>query len=211
MAARRRPTNGSWTTRCAAWSTPPAPTPPQSLPDIVAAHMTGDRLTVFLHDPHPAAPPPWHADDSGREWSVSTGDELPVTASTAADYLAPYPTLVGIGYHTRHTTDLDGDLPTAGKWLLDLERAGQITLTGDRSRCLDLARFIAAALAVNAWSDHVTVTMAGFGAELVGLNPERLRHTDNLDDAATLLRADLDDAATAQAHAGVDVLSARAA
>ena len=51
--------------------------------------------------------------------------------------------------------------------------------------------------------------MAGFGAELVGLNPERLRHTDNLDDAATLLRADLDDAATAQAHAGVDVLSAR--
>ena len=82
---------------------------------------------------------------------------------------APYPTLVSVG----HT-------PTGEQWLLDLEQVGFLSLTGDIDRCMDLARFIAAELAHNAWSDTVDVTLVGFGPEMAALNPERLTHTDNL-------------------------------
>ena len=85
---------------------------------------------------------------------------------------APYPTLVSVG----HT-------PAGEQWLLDLEHIGYLSLTGDTERCMDLARFIAAELAHNAWSDTVDVTLVGFGAEMTALNPERLTHTDHLDTA----------------------------
>ena len=85
---------------------------------------------------------------------------------------APYPTLVSVG-HTE----------AGEQWLLDLEQVGVLSLTGDTDRCMDLARFIAAELAHNAWSDMVDVTLVGFGAEMTALNPERLTHTDHLETA----------------------------
>ena len=102
-------------------------------------------------------------DESGLWWSVSTEQELPVSEANADSYLAPLPTLAAVG------SDEQGNC-----WLLDLERAGAIALTGDPKRCLDLARFLAAELSVNTWSDHVSVTTVGFGQELAGLNPARL-------------------------------------
>ena len=40
-------------------------------------------------------------------------------------------------------------------------------LTGDRDRCLSLARVMSAQMGVNAWAELVTVTMLGFGQELM--------------------------------------------
>jgi hypothetical protein len=57
------------------------------------------------------------------------------------------------------------------EYLLDLEHAGALQLLGDTGRCLDLARYMVAELANNVWSDHLTVTVAGFGEELVAANP----------------------------------------
>ena len=48
--------------------------------------------------------------------------------------------------------------------LLDLERLGLFTVTGDPGRAGDLLRYLAAELACNTWSDHVEVTVAGFDA-----------------------------------------------
>jgi hypothetical protein len=185
-----------------------------ALPDIVAARMIGDQLELRLAEPHPLPPPaPWRVDDSGLWWSVSAGDELPVSADTAPDIASPYPTLVGVGYAGGGSVDAASAPEGAGepveKWLLDLERAGAIALTGDRDRCLELGRFIAAGLAVNDWSHHVSVTMVGFGEELVPINPFRLRYTEDLDSAAELLRAEFEHAVAATGNAGMGVLDGR--
>jgi nucleoid-associated protein YgaU len=169
------------------------------LPDVVAVRHGGDQLNLRLAAAHPGpVPAPWTVDDSGLWWSISTEQELPVTEANASSYLAPLPTLAAVG------SDDEGYC-----WLLDLERAGAIALTGDPLRCLDLGRFLAAELAVNTWSDHLSVTMVGFGQELVGLNPARLRYSSDLDAAAVALTVDAVDAVDACTHAGLDVRTGR--
>ena len=77
--------------------------------------------------------------------------------------IAPFPALATVGSST------------AGEhWLLDLERIGSLTVTGDPDRAAALARFLAAELAHNTWSDSVQVTLVGFGAEMARLHPRRL-------------------------------------
>ena len=112
---------------------------------------------------------------------------------------APYPTLVSVG-HTE----------TGEQWLLDLEQVGYLSLTGDPDRCMDLARFIAAELAHNAWSDTVDVTLVGFGPEMTALNPERLTHTDNLETATAAATRALADARQDRDVTHRSVLDARA-
>ena len=173
--------------------------PDGQLPEIAAVRMIGDQLELRVSEPHPAAPPaPWVVDDSGYWWSVNIDDELPVTEDNADQVMAPYPTLVAVGME-----------PAGATWLLDLEAAGALALTGDPARCLDLGRFLAAELAVNAWSDQLTVTLLGFGAELVPLKPERIRQATDLATAA----ADLTDHLTASQQAAqtvdVDILTGR--
>ena len=51
--------------------------------------------------------------------------------------------------------------------------------------------------------------MVGFGAELVPLNPDRLRYTDDLNSAASLLAGDLRTVLEASATVGIDVLTGR--
>lgn len=173
--------------------------PDARLPEVVAVRMVGDQLDVRLAQAHPVAPPaPWTVDESGCWWSVSVGDDLPVGDGNAEQYLAPYPTLVAVGHED-----------SGARWLLDLESAGALALTGDPERCLDLGRFIAAELAVNAWSDQLSVTMVGFGEDMVALNPDRLRHTTDLDGAAVALRAEMATAVQASGNVGLDVLTAR--
>jgi hypothetical protein len=176
-----------------------AVSPDRRLPQIVAARLLASQLDVLLAAPHPTPPPaPWTADESGMWWSVSASDELPVDDRNAAQYLAPFPTLVTVGFE-----------PGAGTWLVDLEEVGALALTGDPDRCLDLGRFIAAELAVSAWSDGVSVTLVGFGEELVQLNPARLRHTGDLASAAAQLIDEVRNAVEAIGNTGLDVLSGR--
>jgi hypothetical protein len=184
-----------------------------ALPDVLAARMTGEELQLRLAEPHPSTPPAlWRVDESGLWWSVSVGADLPVTAENASEVAAPYPTLVGVGYLGAAVGEEidDDDQSGSEKWLVDLERAGAVALTGDADRCLDLGRFIAAGLAVNDWSHHVTVTMVGFGDELVPINPARLRYSEDLDAATVLLAADYAHGCSAAENADTTVLDARA-
>ena len=64
------------------------------------------------------------------------------------------------------------------RWLLDLERLGAVYVTGPADRRTDFARHLAAELAVNSWSDLLTVTTVGFGDELLDLAPHRVHPTD---------------------------------
>ena len=154
------------------------------LPDVVAARLTDDALELTLADPEHDAPEPWRSDEAGTTWTLNRRDaELRDAGGRLPECYAPYPTLVSVG----HT-------PTGEQWLLDLEQVGFLSLTGDIERCMDLARFIAAELAHNAWSDTVDVTLVGFGPEMTALNPERLTHTDNLETATAAATRALDEA-----------------
>ena len=111
---------------------------------------------------------------------------------------APYPTLASIG----HTSDGD-------HWLVDLERIGALVLTGDTNRCLDLARFLAAELAHNTWSEMLQVTLVGFGEEMIQANPERLSYRPDLTHTLPAAAARAKTVADALERVGVDVLDGR--
>jgi hypothetical protein len=172
--------------------------PDGHLPDLVAACMTGDRLELVLAGPHQHPPPPWRQNDTGTRWSVRRGDPLPYDPTSRARYFAPYPCLATVGY-----------TPDGQHWMLDLERVCTLSLAGDPDRCLNLARFLAAELAHNTWSEMLQITTAGFGAELSDINPERLTHTDDPAGAIRLLLHHQRSVTAAMRDAQVDVLTGR--
>jgi nucleoid-associated protein YgaU len=145
----------------------------QALPDVEAVRLADDQVELLLVTPPGSQPPPpWKIGQDGGRW-IRGRDPQP----QPVDALAPYPTLVAIG------TAEDG-----ATWLLDLEATSVLNLRGDRVACENLARFLAAELAINTWSDHVDVTVAAFGPDLVTLNPSRLTHADHAD-VDTLIKA----------------------
>jgi nucleoid-associated protein YgaU/DNA-binding SARP family transcriptional activator len=145
--------------------------PDGRLPDVVAAQLHGGRLELRLYAPADRPPPePWTADDTGLRWFLRLDQDTGVATEVGRARLAPYPTLVTIG--------TDG----ARRWLLDLERLGALYVTGPADRRTDFARHLAAELAVNSWSDLLTVTTVGFGDELLDLAPHRAHPTDTATD-----------------------------
>ena len=171
------------------------------LPEVVAARLTPDSLELVLAAPDDQPPAPWRSDSTGTRWTLNRIDADPDgDADHPVDYYAPYPTLVSIGHS-----------PAGEQWLLDLEHLGFLSLTGNTERCLDLARFIAAELAHNTWSDTVDVTLVGFGARMTALNPERLTHTDNVEGAAAAATRALADDIAEREVTGRTVLDARSA
>ena len=168
------------------------------LPDVVAACMTDDVLTLVLAQPAPDAPAPWTADAAGARWSIRRDDPLPYDEQRRAHFFAPFPTLASVGYTAK-----------GEHWLLDLERVAALSLSGDAERCLNLARFLAAELAHNTWSEMLQVTLVGFGEELAQINPDRLTYTDDVEKAITALGGRLESVTDAMRTADVDVLSGR--
>jgi nucleoid-associated protein YgaU len=164
------------------------------LPDIIGAGINDDYLELYLARDAEQPPKPWVATDALR-WTLGRGAEL---HSGAGRRLAPYPCLVSVGYS-----------PDGTEYLLDLEHAGALQLIGDPARCLDLARYVVAELANNVWSDHLTVTVAGFGQELIAANPSRLAHTEDAHAAATVLSQVAAENRVVAGSAGVDVLEGR--
>ncbi|MDT0275515.1 LysM domain-containing protein [Blastococcus goldschmidtiae] len=157
--------------------------PDARLPDVVAARLGRGRLELRLHAPADRPPPdPWTADDTRLWWSVQFDQDTSAAPEVARARLAPYPTLVTIG--------TDG----TDRWLLDLERLGTLHVSGPAERCEDFVRHLAAELAVNSWSDLLTVTTVGFGEELVDLAPHRIHPVDTAADPVlhTALREAID-------------------
>ena len=172
-----------------------AGTPP---PDVAAAVLTDRALTLLLHTPRVDTLGAWSSNTDGRRWTLLR-TEPPGERPDLRDWLAPpYPTLVTVGC-----------TPAGDHWLIDLERAGTLTVTGDRSRALALARFMAAELAHHSWAESVEVTMSGFGAELAALHPDRLTHIPDPAVALARLRRQRQDAADVIRTTRTDVLTGR--
>lgn len=168
------------------------------LPGIIAARLTDQHLDLVLAEASGEPPPaPWVA-VTATSWAVEKTAPLPDIDGYDRLQAAPYPTLVSVGY------------TAAGEeWLVDLEHAASLTLTGDATRCLDLARFAVAELAHNPWSDQLTVTLAGFGEELVELNPTRLVAAADIAAAAAAATNDVRAIRQIAAEQHIDVLHGR--
>ena len=128
------------------------------LPEAVAARIDGGGLDLHLRSPSRDAPEPWTVSSDSLVWSLAW-EHSPV----AVDRMSPYPAMVTIG------VDDEG-----GTWFVDLEGAGVVQIVGDIEAGKDLARFIAAELALNAWSDFETVEIVGVAQEVMPLNYGRL-------------------------------------
>ena len=139
------------------------------LPQLGAAVLGDEDLTLLFTDPAPGeVPQGWTATDDARAWMLPRWTFL---EEDLENQPAPYPALVTIGQDEGGRT-----------WLLDLETLGMCGIGGDPAQVADLARFMVAELAVNAWSEGSEVLLADqFGTETIGLNPARLRQVQRSD------------------------------
>lgn len=173
-------------------------TPGSRLPDVVAVRLADDELELVLTTAHSEPPAPWTADQDGMRWTLLHSNELEFDPSAQVYHFAPFPTLSSIGY------------TEAGEnWLIDLERVAAMSLVGNPDRCLNLARFIAAELSHNTWSEQLEVTLVGFGEEMAQLNPARLSHTEDLAEAIIAVRSQFDQIGNLAEETGLDVLAGR--
>jgi LysM repeat protein len=172
--------------------------PDAHLPDVVAVRLGAQELELVLASPLAAAPAPWSADRSGLRWLLASGDELPYDEAERELHIPPYPLLVSVGY-----------TPAGDHYLIDLERIGSMSLSGDRERCLNLARFIAAEIAHNQWSELLEVTLVGFGQEMAQMNPEQLKYAPDLGRVLEAVQARLAGVDEVMTATGVDVATGR--
>jgi len=172
--------------------------PDARLPDVVAVRLGSQELELVLASPLAAAPAPWSADPSGLRWLLARGDELPYDESERELHIPPYPLLVSVGY-----------TPAGDHYLIDLERIGSLSLSGDRERCLNLARFIAAEIAHNQWSELLEVTLVGFGQEMAQMNPEQLKYAPDLGRVLEAVNARLAGVDEVMTATDVDVATGR--
>lgn len=129
-----------------------------ALPEAVAARIDSSGLDLHLRSPSPDAPAPWTVSSDSLVWSLAR-EHRPA----AVDRMSPYPAMVTIGVDAEDAT-----------WFVDLEGARVVQVVGDAEASKDLARFIAAELALNAWSDFETVEIVGVAHEVLPLNYGRL-------------------------------------
>ncbi len=148
-----------------------ARSPGADLPDVIGA-VLGSTITLLLTEP--ATPSsPFTVGPAATQWVLDPDD----TVEHDTDVPAPFPTLVTIGHNT------GGELV-----LIDLERAGAMTLTGQPNDVLDVLSAMAIELASSRLADHLDVTVVGLSAELVRyLGGDRLRHADTFDEVLTRL------------------------
>ncbi|GGM10021.1 LysM peptidoglycan-binding domain-containing protein [Nakamurella endophytica] len=168
-----------------------------SLPDVLAVCATDTRLRLVLASPCPTPVGAWTPQSDGT-WVLDRGQSTGYDPQRRDRDVTPYPTLATVGY-------------TAGgeHWLLDLERIGALTLTGDAERATNLARFLAAELAHNSWAELLQVTLVGFGAEMAQMHPDRLTYAADPAAALDAVTAQLRSVAAVVDESGLPVLDGR--
>jgi LysM repeat protein len=147
----------------------------QPIPPLTAIQLSRSTILLQLSEPFDL-PAPWQKTDD-RCWSVPLNIDLEQLGPEVADQPAPYPLLVTIG------SDDDDQV-----WLLNCEELAVVSITGDPTYSADFARYLAAELACNPWSDVVTVDCVGVAGEVASLNPDRLRsHPSGTESEAELV------------------------
>jgi hypothetical protein len=145
--------SGAWTvdhalrvlaTGCAEWQRP--------VPALGAVILGPASVALRLTTPDEAPPTNWTVSEYGRTWTTPL--EWVQTAAVDDRIPEPYPLLVSAG------------IVGAGRLLLNLAEAyGLISIGGDPSLALTLARTWSRRLAVSPWAAAVRVVRVGFAAD----------------------------------------------
>ncbi len=161
------------------------------VPDLTTVHLADGGLTVHLSAPADFGEPwvpsqdgscwtlppgipveqvgpadfgePWVPSQDKSGWTLPPGTPADQVGPAVADQPAPYPLLVTIGAGDDGST-----------WLLNLEEL-EVHLTGEEDYVHDLARYVAAEIAVNPWSAGVRLDLVGIAQEVAPMNPTRVR------------------------------------
>ncbi|MHA6622897.1 LysM peptidoglycan-binding domain-containing protein [Pseudonocardia sp. DLS-67] len=131
-------------------------------PRLRTAMLEAERAVVSLSF-DVALPEPFEPLGHGS-WSAPGTAALPVAPDESRGYCAPFPALVSVATGFEEQT-----------LFVDLEELGVAHVTGGLGLATGLLRHVAAELANSPWSEDCEVLLVGFGAELIPLNPERLR------------------------------------
>ncbi len=171
----------------------------RTLPTVYGVHLGADGLDLWIAPADRNPPEPWQEYDNGQVWRLAATALAGVSASEVADVLAPYPGLVSIG-----TND-------TGRILVDLEAAhGLIAVHGPDDVRRAVLAAVAVELATNRWSDHMRITLVGFGEELSLVAPDRIRAVRSLAEALPELEGRTEEVRQALAASGADsVLTGR--
>lgn len=135
----------------------------QPMPRLVGIDVTLNAITARFADPF-TLPDPWTSDTDPTTWSA---DRLRLAATGPLEEASPppWPQLATVG------------MDQEGRWrLVNLEALGVVSITGDPEYGADLARYLAAELAVAPWARDLRVDCVGACAELALMNPARLRY-----------------------------------
>ncbi|MEJ7833263.1 MAG: LysM peptidoglycan-binding domain-containing protein [Nocardioides sp.] len=175
------------------------------MPAVAAVELNEDNLVLHLTDPIDLDTP-WEGTADGMHWRCGTDadrDDLGPAVEELIDQPAPYPMLVTIG-----SSD-DGDV-----WLLNCEELAAVTITGDATYGRDFARYLAAELAMNPWSEGNVVDCIGIAEEVAPMERDRIRfHQPGPagDQATGEALADAVATIDRSQQAGTDVVTARSA
>lgn len=167
--------------------------PVESLPAIEAVRAGRFGVEILIDRVCPAAPSRFVAADGGRVWRLEPDVELGELKELAGDATPLVPALVSIG-----TAD-DGPL------LIDLERAGTLSVEGDAEAVSAFLAGAALELASAPWAADTPVRLLGGDARLA-----TLEQVEVVDDAEAMAGAawaglDLDDApSTLAGRVGAD-------
>ncbi|MFI2026972.1 LysM peptidoglycan-binding domain-containing protein [Streptomyces buecherae] len=168
----------------------------RELPVVYAAWLTGTELHLQLSAASGEPPRPWQLGQDETFWRLRRSA---ITEHADDGTAAPYPGLVSLG-----TLD-------EARLLLNLEAVpGIVSLTGAEADRTAVFASIAAELATSGWSDRLTLTLVGFGAELGALAPTRIRHLDGVAALVETMTAETEQRRAALSVAGHDsVLTGR--
>jgi hypothetical protein len=132
----------------------------QAMPPVTAIQLSSTTIQLHLSRPF-ALPAPWQNSDDRCCWMLPLNIDLDLLGPDVVDQPAPYPLLVTIGSDDHDQV-----------WLLNWEELAVGNIIGDPNYRADFARYLAAELACNPWSDAVTLDCVGVGGEVAALNPD---------------------------------------
>lgn len=171
----------------------------RTLPTVYGVHLGSESLDLWIAPMEGDPPEPWETHDNGQVWRLHLVMLEQVDIRSFSDVLAPYPGLISIGTNDN------------GRVLADLEAAhGLIALDGAPEQRKEALAAIAVELATSAWSDHMRLTLVGFGDDLREIAPDRIRCVGSLAEALPELEARTAEVRQALQASGADsVLTGR--
>ncbi|UUW92910.1 LysM peptidoglycan-binding domain-containing protein [Pimelobacter simplex] len=129
-----------------------------TMPPLAAVELGHGKLTLHLSAPA-TIPAPWVGSPDQTHWHVTTDTDVDQLGPDTDNVEPPYPLLATIGMSD-----------TGETWLLNCEELSTLTISGDPTYGRDLARHLAAQLAVNPWSRRVQVDCIGVAEETVAMD-----------------------------------------